>query len=129
MSAASRPRSTPVGSSLTASSVASLRRRGTCPVIATLGAVHRACSASAASATRASRRPQVILSLLLDNAFLIVLAVGMTFVILTGGIDLSVGSVVALSTMIAATHAATRAGPPSSSIVAVLLDRHGPRAC
>jgi ribose/xylose/arabinose/galactoside ABC-type transport system permease subunit len=46
--------------------------------------------------------PQVFLSLLLDNAFLIVLAVGMTFVILTGGIDLSVGSVVALSTMIAA---------------------------
>jgi simple sugar transport system permease protein len=46
--------------------------------------------------------PQVFLSLLLDNSFLIVLAVGMTFVILTGGIDLSVGSVVALSTMIAA---------------------------
>ncbi|TIC79762.1 sugar ABC transporter permease YjfF [Nocardioides sp. GY 10113] len=46
--------------------------------------------------------PQVLLSLLIDNAFLIVLAVGMTFVILTGGIDLSVGSVVALSTMIAA---------------------------
>ncbi|MDV8020148.1 galactofuranose ABC transporter, permease protein YjfF [Rhodococcus sp. IEGM 1330] len=46
--------------------------------------------------------PQVFLSLLIDNSFLIVLAVGMTFVILTGGIDLSVGSVVALSTMIAA---------------------------
>lgn len=46
--------------------------------------------------------PQVLLSLLLDNAHLIVLAVGMTFVILTGGIDLSVGSVVAMSTMIAA---------------------------
>lgn len=46
--------------------------------------------------------PQVFLSLLLDNSFLIVLAVGMTFVILTGGIDLSVGSVVALSTVIAA---------------------------
>ena len=45
--------------------------------------------------------PQVLLSLLLDNSFL-VLAVGMTFVILTGGIDLSVGSVVALSTMVAA---------------------------
>ena len=60
------------------------------------------CSASAASATRALADPQVLLSLLIDNAFLIVLAVGMTFVILTGGIDLSVGSVVALSTMIAA---------------------------
>ena len=32
---------------------------------------------------------QVFLNLLVDNAYLIVLAVGMTFVILTGGIDLS----------------------------------------
>ncbi len=46
--------------------------------------------------------PQEFLNLLLDNSFLIVLAVGMTFVILTGGIDLSVGSVVAMSTMIPA---------------------------
>ena len=45
---------------------------------------------------------QVFLNLLMDNAYLIVLAVGMTFVILTGGIDLSVGSVVALSTVILA---------------------------
>ncbi|WP_235496815.1 galactofuranose ABC transporter, permease protein YjfF [Leifsonia sp. Root4] len=45
---------------------------------------------------------QVFLNLLVDNAYLIVLAVGMTFVIITGGIDLSVGAVVALSTMIAA---------------------------
>ena len=44
----------------------------------------------------------MVLNLLVDNAYLIVLAVGMTFVILTGGIDLSVGAVVALSTMIAA---------------------------
>ena len=45
---------------------------------------------------------QVLLNLLVDNAYLIVLAVGMTFVILTGGIDLSVGSVVALSGVLAA---------------------------
>jgi len=45
---------------------------------------------------------QVFLNLFVDNAYLIVLAVGMTFVILTGGIDLSVGSVVALSTVILA---------------------------
>jgi len=51
---------------------------------------------------------QVVLNLLIDNAFLVVLAVGMTFVILTGGIDLSVGSVVALSTMV--TASALRAG-------------------
>ncbi|MFL6064625.1 MAG: ABC transporter permease subunit, partial [Friedmanniella sp.] len=46
--------------------------------------------------------PQVALNLLVDNAHLIVLAVGMTFVVLTGGIDLSAGAVVALSTVIAA---------------------------
>jgi simple sugar transport system permease protein len=63
--------------------------------------------------------PQVLLSLLIDNAFLIVLAVGMTFVILTGGIDLSVGSVVALSTMIAA-KTLQLGWPPYLSIVAVL---------
>ncbi|MET0451715.1 MAG: sugar ABC transporter permease YjfF [Mycobacterium sp.] len=45
---------------------------------------------------------QVFLNLFVDNAYLIVLAVGMTFVILTGGIDLSVGSVVALSTVLLA---------------------------
>jgi simple sugar transport system permease protein len=47
--------------------------------------------------------PQVFLNLLIDNAFLCIIAVGMTFVILTGGIDLSVGSVLALTTMISAT--------------------------
>ncbi|RYY59638.1 MAG: sugar ABC transporter permease YjfF, partial [Comamonadaceae bacterium] len=40
---------------------------------------------------------QVFLNLLIDNAFLVVVAVGMTFVILSGGIDLSVGSVVAFT--------------------------------
>src|SRR5689334_23675298 len=46
--------------------------------------------------------PQVFLNLLIDNAFLCIVAVGMTFVILTGGIDLSVGAVAALATMISA---------------------------
>ena len=45
---------------------------------------------------------QVLLNLLIDNAFLLVVAIGMTFVILSGGIDLSVGSVVALTTMVLA---------------------------
>ena len=45
---------------------------------------------------------QVLLNLFIDNAYLLVLAVGMTFVIITGGIDLSVGSVVALSGVLAA---------------------------
>ena len=63
---------------------------------------------------------QVFLSLLLDNSFLIVLAVGMTFVILSGGIDLSVGSVVALSTMIAA-KTLEMGWSPYLSMVTVLL--------
>jgi ribose/xylose/arabinose/galactoside ABC-type transport system permease subunit len=41
-------------------------------------------------------------ALLLDNAFLLILAVGMTFVIVTGGIDLSVGSVLALTGILCA---------------------------
>jgi len=45
---------------------------------------------------------RVMANLLINNGFLIVLAVGMTFVILTGGIDLSVGAVVALSTCLSA---------------------------
>lgn len=45
---------------------------------------------------------QVLLNLLIDNAFLLITAVGMTFVIISGGIDLSVGSVIALTTMISA---------------------------
>ena len=62
---------------------------------------------------------QVVLNLFVDNAFLIVLAVGMTFVILTGGIDLSVGSIVALSTMIAASLA--RDGWPPEVIILIVL--------
>lgn len=62
---------------------------------------------------------QVFLNLLVDNAYLIVLAVGMTFVILTGGIDLSVGSVVALSTVILAKT--LQAGLPTSVAIVVVL--------
>lgn len=38
-------------------------------------------------------------NLLINNAHLIIIAVGLTFVILTGGIDLSVGSVIAFSSV------------------------------
>jgi ribose/xylose/arabinose/galactoside ABC-type transport system permease subunit len=43
---------------------------------------------------------QNFFNLFIDNAYLLVLAVGMTFVIISGGIDLSVGSMLALSTMV-----------------------------
>ncbi|GAB5096605.1 MULTISPECIES: galactofuranose ABC transporter, permease protein YjfF [unclassified Caballeronia] len=48
---------------------------------------------------------QVLLGLLIDNAFLLIVAIGMTFVIVSGGIDLSVGSVVALTTILCAVFA------------------------
>jgi ribose/xylose/arabinose/galactoside ABC-type transport system permease subunit len=64
---------------------------------------------------------QVVFNLLIDNAFLLVLAVGMGFVILSGGIDLSVGSVLALSTMVAAWLLQRAHWPPSLVIVCVLL--------
>jgi len=44
---------------------------------------------------------QVFLNLFIDNAFLIIVATGMAFVIITGGIDLSVASVVAFISMMA----------------------------
>lgn len=62
---------------------------------------------------------QVFVNLFVDNAFLIVLAVGMTFVILTGGIDLSVGAVVALSTMVAAKT--LQAGLPAALVFVLVL--------
>ncbi|MDC8786483.1 galactofuranose ABC transporter, permease protein YjfF [Roseateles koreensis] len=64
---------------------------------------------------------QVMLNLLIDNAFLLVIAVGMSLVILSGGIDLSVGSVLALSTMVAAWLLQTAHWPPQAVMVAVLL--------
>jgi ribose/xylose/arabinose/galactoside ABC-type transport system permease subunit len=45
---------------------------------------------------------QNFLNLFIDNAYLLILAVGMTFVIISGGIDLSVGSVLALAGMVSA---------------------------
>ena len=64
---------------------------------------------------------QVMLNLLIDNAFLLVIAVGMCFVILSGGIDLSVGAVLALATMIAAWLLQVAGWPPLAVIATVLL--------
>jgi ribose/xylose/arabinose/galactoside ABC-type transport system permease subunit len=63
---------------------------------------------------------QVFLNLLIDNAFLIVVAVGMTFVILSGGIDLSVGSVIALTTMVSASLVEKHGWSPAVVIPLVL---------
>lgn len=64
---------------------------------------------------------QVLLNVFIDNGFLLVVAVGMTFVILAGGIDLSVGSVVALTTMIGASMLQDGAWPPYVVLPFVLL--------
>lgn len=64
---------------------------------------------------------QVLLNLLIDNAFLLVIAIGMGFVILSGGIDLSVGAVLALATMIAAWLLQVAHWPPLAVIALVLL--------
>ncbi|WP_338798854.1 galactofuranose ABC transporter, permease protein YjfF [Acidovorax sp. DW039] len=64
---------------------------------------------------------QVFLNLLIDNAFLVIVAVGMTFVILSGGIDLSVGSVVALTTMVLASLVEHHGWSPIAAIPLVLL--------
>lgn len=64
---------------------------------------------------------QVLFNLLIDNAFLVVAAVGMTFVIVSGGIDLSVGSMIALTTMISATLVQQQGWPPAVVIPLVLL--------
>jgi ribose/xylose/arabinose/galactoside ABC-type transport system permease subunit len=61
----------------------------------------------------------VMMNVLITNSHLIVLAVGMTFVILTGGIDLSVGAVVALSAMIASKLMVS--GWPAAAVIPVVL--------
>ncbi|MDQ0900945.1 MULTISPECIES: galactofuranose ABC transporter, permease protein YjfF [unclassified Paenibacillus] len=62
---------------------------------------------------------QVILNLLIDNAFLLIAAVGMTFVIVSGGIDLSVGSMIALTTMVSASL--VQAGWPPQLVIPLVL--------
>ena len=64
---------------------------------------------------------RVFLNFFRDNSFLGIIAVGMTFVILSGGIDLSVGSVLALTTVVAALLIERLGVHPALAIVAVLV--------
>jgi ribose/xylose/arabinose/galactoside ABC-type transport system permease subunit len=88
------------------------------PVLAT-AALLLVMYAVGVSQYRAFSSPQVVLNIFIDNGFLLVVAVGMTFVILTGGIDLSVGSVVAMTAMVSA--ALLRAGLPPALVLLVAL--------
>jgi simple sugar transport system permease protein len=62
-----------------------------------------------------------VIDMLAGNAFLGVVAVGMTFVILSGGIDLSVGSVVALAGVLIGWAVKGRGIHPAVAIPAVLV--------
>ncbi|MFD2767467.1 galactofuranose ABC transporter, permease protein YjfF [Micromonospora eburnea] len=68
---------------------------------------------------RAFSNVQVVFNVFIDNGFLLVVAVGMTFVILTGGIDLSVGSVVAMTAMVSAFL--LEKGVPAAPVLLVAL--------
>jgi len=60
---------------------------------------------------------QNFLTLFVDNAPLGITAIGMTFVIVTGGIDLSVGSVIALVGMVSASLLGSHGWSPAGVIV------------
>ncbi|MCE7029105.1 galactofuranose ABC transporter, permease protein YjfF [Jiella avicenniae] len=63
---------------------------------------------------------RVVGNLLTDNAFLGIAAVGMTFVILSGGIDLSIGSVIAFTGVFLAVAMGDWGVPPVLALVIVL---------
>ena len=73
-----------------------------------------------AVSTDAFLTPANLGNVLRQNAFTAILAAGMTFVILTAGIDLSVGSVVGLSGMVCASVMAS-GGPVPAGVVSGLL--------
>ncbi len=64
---------------------------------------------------------RVIGNLLTDNAFLGIASVGMTFVILSGGIDLSIGSVIAFASVFVAVLVGTYNVHPLVAFAAVLV--------
>lgn len=65
------------------------------------------------------RDPQVFFNLFRTSPFLLISAIGMTFVILSGGIDLSVAGVVALTTV--ASAALLRTGEWNAWVVMILM--------
>ncbi|MGD2077897.1 MAG: sugar ABC transporter permease YjfF [Chloroflexota bacterium] len=71
------------------------------PILATI-AVFVILYLFGASQYKGMRQPQAFFNLLINNAFLLIVSIGMTFVILTEGIDLSVGSMIALTSVASA---------------------------
>ncbi|MEU5092953.1 ABC transporter permease [Streptomyces sp. NPDC021356] len=96
------PRSTPRAAqpSLRERVASHIQRRGALAVLVLMAAIASATSSTFPTWSNIS-------SILGNNAFVWLLALGMTFVILTGGIDLSVGSLYALGGVVAAYGAHT----------------------
>lgn len=67
----------------------------------------------------AMQKPQVFFNLFINNASLLLVSIGMTFVILSGGIDLSVGGVLALTT--SASAAMLKAGVSPFVVMPLML--------
>jgi ribose/xylose/arabinose/galactoside ABC-type transport system permease subunit len=67
----------------------------------------------------AMQRPQVFFNLFINESSLLLVSIGMTFVILTGGIDLSVGGVIALTT--AASAALLRNGVSPLAVMPLMV--------
>ncbi len=67
----------------------------------------------------AMRKPQVFFNLFINDGSLLLVSIGMTFVILTGGIDLSVGGVIALVS--AASAAMLRDGASPYVVIPLMI--------
>jgi simple sugar transport system permease protein len=89
------------------------------PLIATI-LVFVAAYAVCAATFPAMLGTRVLANLLTDSAVLGVLAVGMTFVIISGGIDLSVGAVMGLSSVVVALAVSRWGVHPLAAFVLVL---------
>ena len=76
---------------------------------------------SGAFAYRGFSSLRVFVNLFIDNAFVGIIAVGMTFVIISGGIDLSVGSLVAFTGVLSANLLSRTDMPPLIVILICLL--------
>jgi simple sugar transport system permease protein len=69
---------------------------------------------------RGMRQPQALANLFIDKAYLLIAAVGQTIVILSGGIDLSVGAVIAL-TSTASAYLLERVGVYPEWVIPMML--------
>jgi ribose/xylose/arabinose/galactoside ABC-type transport system permease subunit len=67
----------------------------------------------------AMQKPQAFFNLFINNGSLLLVSIGMTLVIITGGIDLSVGGMIALTT--AASAALLRSGTHAAVVIPLML--------